>query len=129
MLKTKAGASVLSCRRLYKVTSQTASPLLSRHPSLHINTPFVLRLTDDELVVFGEVVRGDLEVERGGSLSYAAGDIVVRAVAGAEPSTVVTSLADGHASQVSADACLVLKVSHVPSLASTHHLFALFQPR
>jgi hypothetical protein len=37
----------------------------------------------------------------------------VGAVAGAEPSAVVTSLADGHATQVCADAC-VWSVSHSP---------------
>jgi hypothetical protein len=51
----------------------------------------------------GILVFGDLQVERSRALSYTAGDIVVRAVAGAEPSTVVTGLADGDTTQVGAD--------------------------
>lgn len=60
-------------------------------------------LTDDQLAVLGELVLGDLEVEGGGSLSYTAGDVVVRTVAGAEPATVVTGLADGDTTQMGAD--------------------------
>lgn len=63
----------------------------------------LLRLTNDNLALLGEVVLGDLEVERCGSLSYAAGDVVVRSVAGAEPAAKVAGLADGHTTQVSAD--------------------------
>ena len=60
-------------------------------------------LTDDEGLVLGEAVLGNLEVQRGGALANAAGDIVVGAVAGAEPAAVVTSLTDGHTTQVGAD--------------------------
>ena len=56
------------------------------------------RLTDDQLVLLGELVHGNLQVQRGGPLPYASGDIVVRTVAGAEPTAKVTSLADGHTS-------------------------------
>ena len=62
------------------------------------------RLTDNQLAVVGEVVRGDLEVERGGAFPDAARDVVVGAVAGAEPTAKVAGLADGHATQVCADA-------------------------
>lgn len=60
-------------------------------------------LTDDQLVLLGELVLGDLQVERSGALPYTSGDIVVRTVAGAEPTTKVTSLADRHTSQMCAD--------------------------
>lgn len=60
-------------------------------------------LTDDQLAVLGELVLGDLEVEGGGSLSYTAGDVVVRTVAGAEPATVVTGLTNGDTTQMGAD--------------------------
>jgi hypothetical protein len=60
-------------------------------------------LTDDQLALLGELVLGDLEVERGGSLSYTAGDVVVRTVAGAEPATEVTGLTNGDTTQMGAD--------------------------
>jgi hypothetical protein len=63
------------------------------------------RLTNDHLAVLWEVVLWNLEVERGGSLSYATGDVVVGTVAGAEPAAKVASLADGHASKMGADTC------------------------
>ena len=62
------------------------------------------RLTDDQLAVLGEVVLGDLEVEGGGAFPDAARDVVVGAVAGAEPAAVVAGLADGHTTQMGADA-------------------------
>lgn len=61
-------------------------------------------LTNNNLALLGEIVRWDFQVERRRSLSYAARDVVVRAVARAEPASKVTRLADGHASQVRADA-------------------------
>ena len=57
-------------------------------------------LTNDYLALFREIVLGDLEVERGGSLSYAAGDVVVGTVAGAEPAAEVAGFADGDASEM-----------------------------
>jgi hypothetical protein len=60
-------------------------------------------LTNDELVILGEVVLGNLQVERCGALSYPARDIVVGAVARAEPATKVTGLANGDTTQVGAD--------------------------
>jgi hypothetical protein len=62
-------------------------------------------LSDDQLALLGEVVLGDLEVEGGGAFPDAAGDVVVGAVAGAEPTAVVAGLADGDTTQVGADAC------------------------
>lgn len=84
----------------------------TRSPLCHcrIHTTFSLPsfaaspcLTDDQLGLLGEVVFGDLEVERGGALAYTSGDIVVGTVAGAEPATEVTSLADWHTTQMRAD--------------------------
>ena len=66
------------------------------------------RLTNDHLVIFGEVVLGYLKVERCRSLSYAARDIVVGTVAGAEPAAEVTGLANGDTSKMGADTCLSL---------------------
>ena len=63
------------------------------------------RLTNDKLAILGELVVGDLEVQRGRSFPDTARDIVVRTVARAEPATEVTGLADGNATQMGADAC------------------------
>jgi hypothetical protein len=71
-----------------------------------------LRLTDDNLAVLREVVRGDLKVERRRSLSYAARDVVVGAVAGAEPAAEVAGLADGDASEMGADTCNIMVSSN-----------------
>ncbi len=46
---------------------------------------------------------GNLEVQGSGTLADTARDVVVGAVAGAEPAAVVTGLADGHTTQVGAD--------------------------
>ena len=62
-------------------------------------------LTDNQLALLGEVVLGNLEVQRGRTFPDAARDVVVGTVAGAEPPAVVAGLADGHATQVRADAC------------------------
>lgn len=66
------------------------------------------KLTDNDLALLWEVVCGHFEVERGGSLSYAARNIVVRTVAGAEPAAEIASFADRNTSKVSADACPLL---------------------
>lgn len=62
-------------------------------------------LTDDKLGLLGEVVLGDLEVEGRRTLAYTSGDVVVGSVAGAEPSSEVAGLADGHTAQMRADTC------------------------
>ncbi len=85
------------------------SPPHFSSPSIYSYTP--TRLTDDELVILGEVVLRDLEVQRRRSFPDTARDVVVRAVAGAKPSTVLASLADGHATQMGADAYAVMCVS------------------
>ncbi len=87
--------------------SFTARPLLPIH-TLFNPSPLAecsLSLTNDQLVLLGEVVFGDLEVERSRSFPDAARDVVVRTVAGAEPTTEVAGLADGYATQMVADAC------------------------
>ena len=63
------------------------------------------RLTNHHLAVLGEIVLGNLEVERRRSLSYAARDVVVGSVAGAEPAAKVAGLADGDTSEMGADTC------------------------
>lgn len=68
-----------------------------------VQTTNVTRLTDDEEVLGSEVVLRNLEVQGSGALAYTAGDIVVGAVAGAEPATVVTGLTDGDTTEVGAD--------------------------
>lgn len=86
--------------------SFTARPLLPIH-TLYKPFPFADRslfhLTNNQLVLLWEVVFGDLEVQRSRSFPDAARDIVVGAVAGAEPTAVVAGLADGHATQMCAD--------------------------
>lgn len=60
-------------------------------------------LTNNQLAVLGELVLGDFEVERSGSLSYTSGDIVVRTVAGAEPAAKVTGFTDRDTTKVGAN--------------------------
>ena len=62
-------------------------------------------LTNDQLVLLGELVLRNLEVEWRGALSDTAGDVVMGAVARAEPTAEVTSLADRNTTQVCADTC------------------------
>jgi len=60
-------------------------------------------LTDNDGVLLGEFVSGNLEVQGGGTLANTARNVVMRTVARAEPATKVTGLTDGHTTQVSAD--------------------------
>lgn len=70
------------------------------------------RLTDDHLAVLWEVVLRNLEVERCGSLSYAARNVVVGTVARAEPAAKVASLANGDTTEMGADTyCLLVRCS------------------
>jgi hypothetical protein len=61
-------------------------------------------LTNDDLVLFWEVILWHLQIQRRRSFSYAARDIVVGTVAGTEPAAEVSGFADWDASEVSADA-------------------------
>ena len=61
-------------------------------------------LTNDHLTFLREIVLWYLEVEWCRTLSYAAGNVVVGTVTGAEPAAEVTGLADGDTSKVSTDA-------------------------
>ena len=70
-------------------------------------------LTNDKRLVFWEVICWDFEVERCWSLSYTSGNIVVRTVARAEPSSKVTSLSDRYASQMCADTCIYVRITVV----------------
>lgn len=76
----------------------------SPHSKLFVHPqPMRLPLTDNQLALLGEIVGRDFEVQRGGSLSYTAGDVVVRTVAGAEPAAVVAGLANGDTTKMGAD--------------------------
>lgn len=61
------------------------------------------RLANDQSVIRREAILRDLKVQRSRTLADTARDVVVRAVAGAEPTTEVTGLTDGDAAEVSAD--------------------------
>ena len=61
-----------------------------------------LHLTDDNLPIVRKVIRRNLQVKRRRSLSYAARDIVVGAVAGTEPAAEVAGFANGHAAEMCA---------------------------
>ena len=60
-------------------------------------------LTDNDGVLLGEFVSGNLEVQGGRTLANTARNVVMRTVARAEPATKVTGLTDGHTTQVGAD--------------------------
>ena len=60
-------------------------------------------LTDDEGVFVRELVCRDLEVQGSRTLANTTGDVVVRTVAGAEPTAKVTGFTDGDTTEVSAD--------------------------
>lgn len=66
------------------------------------------RLTDDEGFFVRELVCGDLEVQWGRTLANTTGNVVVRTVAGAEPTAKVTSLTNRDATKVSADTYIKL---------------------
>ena len=61
-------------------------------------------LTNDYSLLCGEIVAGHFEVQRSRTLADTARNVVVGAVARAEPATKVTSFANGHTTQVCADA-------------------------
>ena len=98
------------------ILQRSLSPLFARPPyctdTSSIPFPSVgswtkwLRLTDNQLgAILREVVLRDLEVQRSRAFPDTARDVIVRTVARAEPAAKVTSLADGHATQVCADTC------------------------
>jgi hypothetical protein len=62
-------------------------------------------LTDNHLAVLREIICRNLEVEGRRTLSYAARNVVVGSVAGAEPAAKVAGLANGHTSKMGADTC------------------------
>mmetsp|Transcript_11287 Transcript_11287/g.33451 ORF Transcript_11287/g.33451 Transcript_11287/m.33451 type:complete len:247 (-) Transcript_11287:63-803(-) len=71
---------------------------------LPINRPGGLRtrLTNENLALFRKAVRRHLEVVRGRTLADTPRNVVVRAVARAEPALVVAGVRDGHAAEVGA---------------------------
>lgn len=93
--------------------------LLTSHPGA-LNQSLNRRdrvLADDKEVVTGEAVLGDLEVQRRRALARTAGDVVVRAMARAEPATVVAGFTDGDTTEVGADA---YRVRTSQTMASAH---------
>lgn len=60
-------------------------------------------LTNNKLIIFHNLILWYLQVQRRRTSPNPPRNIVVRTVARAEPSTVVTSLTDGHTAQVCAD--------------------------
>lgn len=68
-----------------------------------------VRLANDEGVIAWEVVDWNLQVQWSRTLSDTARDIVVRAVAGAEPAAKVASFANWDASKVGADAYVYVR--------------------
>lgn len=60
-------------------------------------------LANDQRVIRREAILWNLQVQRSGALANTARDIVVRAVARAEPTTEVAGFTDGDAAEVSAD--------------------------
>ena len=62
------------------------------------------RSTNKQGVFCGETVRGNPEIERGGTLPDTARDIVMRTVAGTEPATELASFADRDTAEMRADA-------------------------
>lgn len=60
-------------------------------------------LTNDQSLGVSKVVLGNLEVERSGASSDSAGNVVMGSVAGAEPAAKVSSLTNGHTTQMGAD--------------------------
>lgn len=91
-----------ACYYRHSSASAGLQPLRTLPPSILHSS---IRLTNDHLAIFREIVRWDLEVERGGSLSYATRNVVVGSVAGAEPAAKVAGLADGDTSKMGADTC------------------------
>ncbi len=77
---------------------------------------FAAHLTNNQFFFLGEVVLWDLEVQRRGPLADAAGDVVVGAVAGAKPTTVVARLADGDTAEMCADAWKLRVMLASPSI-------------
>lgn len=61
------------------------------------------RLTNDDFIFLGKRVCRNLQIEGSRSFSCTSGDVVVRAMAGAEPSSEVASLTDRDTSQVGTD--------------------------
>ena len=84
-----------------KISAQLCALNPQRLFSIFTPPPF---LTDKNLGLLRELVRGDLQVKRRGSLPDATAGVVVRTVARAEPSVVLAGVADGDAAQVGADA-------------------------
>jgi hypothetical protein len=76
------------------IVYSTISFNIMKRPQLY--TKFYL--ANHQCPIFRKVIFWDLKVQRRRPLAYTSGNIVVRAVAGTKPSSVITSLSDGYAS-------------------------------
>lgn len=78
---------------------------LSSFLSVLCRQPFSFTLlTNNEGILAWEAILRNLEVQRGRTLSYTAGDVVVRTVAGTEPAAKVTGFADRDTTEMGAHA-------------------------
>lgn len=66
----------------------------------------VMHSSDDQLPFFREFVLWDLEIQRRRPPPHSPRDVVMRAVAGAEPATIVSGLAYRYTPEMCADACV-----------------------
>ena len=61
--------------------------------------------SNNHLLILREFILGHRQIQRRWALSRAPGDVVVRAVAGAEPAAEIARFPDGDAAEVCADSC------------------------
>jgi len=87
---------------LYNSVTPSTKPQVSI-PS-NKRTSELYKSTNDQRHILREIVCRNLKVKWSRSLPYTAGNIVMGAMARAEPASEVAGFADGHASQVCADA-------------------------
>ena len=84
---------------------------LSTHLTIYLPSsiphPSEKTSSDNHLLVIREIIRGHRQIQRRGALPRAARDVVVRAVAGAEPAAEVAGFAYGDAAEVRAYACFL----------------------
>lgn len=85
---------------LHSLLNTLASPIALNL----VKQPIYRTSTNDHGIFFRERIRRDLQIQRRGTLSRSAGDIVVGAVAGTEPAAEVAGFANGDAAEMCADA-------------------------
>ena len=99
---------VFACYLIYVkqgISSQRCSP--NRNNITNVVVVYVQALsplTDDQLAVLREIIFWNLQVQWSRAFPYTARDIIVRTVAGTEPTAEITCFADGDTAQMCADA-------------------------